>query len=144
VNSYKQILLPTDFSKPSEYAAARAVNLVQCYDSKLTVIHVVDYVPPGYAAAELPRSLASEELLVERAREHLKKWVEDNKLGDCQQIVKAGSPKGKIVSVARELKADLIVMGTHGEKGLARLLGSTTQAVMHDADCDVLAVRAKS
>jgi universal stress protein A len=144
VNSYKQILLPTDFSKPSEYAAARAVNLAQCYDSKLTVIHVVDYVPPGYAAAELPRSLASEELLVERARGHLEKWVEDNKLGDCQQIVKAGSPKGKIVSVARELKADLIVMGTHGEKGLARLLGSTTQAVMHDADCDVLAVRAKS
>jgi universal stress protein A len=144
VNSYKQILLSTDFSKPSEHAAARAVNLAKYYDAQLTVIHVVDYVPPGYAAAELPRSLASEELLVERARDHLKKWIEDNGLGDCQQVVKAGSPKSEIVSVARDSAVDLIVMGTHGEKGLARLLGSTTQAVMHDADCDVLAVRAKS
>ncbi len=144
MNSYKQILLPTDFSKPSEYAAQRAVNLANCYDSQLIVIHVVDYVPPGYAAACLPRSLASEGALVDRARDHLNKWIEDNGLGDCQQVVKAGSPKSEIVSVAHDTAVDLIVMGTHGEKGLARLLGSTTQAVMHDAECDVLAVRAKS
>lgn len=144
MNAYKQLLLSTDFSKPSEYAAARALNLAKCYESQLTVIHVVDYVPPGYAAAELPRSLASEDLLVERARGHLKKWVEENGLGDCRQVVKAGSPKRKIVSVAHDSAVDLIVMGTHGEKGLTRLLGSTTQAVMHDAECDVLAVRAKS
>lgn len=75
MNAYKQLLLSTDFSNPSEYAAARALNLAKCYESQLTVIHVVDYVPPGYAAAELPRSLASEDLLVERARGHLKKWV---------------------------------------------------------------------
>ncbi len=144
MNSYKQILLSTDFSKPSEIAAARAMNLAKCYDSQLIVIHVVDYVPPGYAAAELPRSLASEDLLVERARDHLKKWIDDNELGDCQQVVKAGSPKRAIVSVAHDSAVDLIVMGTHGEKGFARLLGSTTQAVMHDAECDVLAVRVKS
>ncbi len=143
VNSYKQILLPTDFSKPSEVAAARAVNLAKWYDSQLIVIHVVDYVPPGYAAAELPQSLASEDLLVERARDHLKKWTADHGLVDCQQIVKAGSPKGEIVAAAHNAAVDLIVMGTHGEKGLARLLGSTTQAVIHDAECDVLAVRAK-
>jgi universal stress protein A len=137
-------LLSTDFSKPSQHAAARALNLARCCDAKLTVIHVVDYVPPGYAAAELPRSLASEDLLVKRARAHLKTWIEENGLGDCRQIVKAGSPKREIVDVAHDLAADLIVMGTHGEKGLARLLGSTTQAVMHDAECDVLAVRAIS
>ncbi len=144
MNPYKQILLSTDFSKPSEHAAARAENLTKLYDSQLTVIHIVDYVPPGYAAAELPRSLASEDALVERAREHLKSWIEEVGLGDCKQVVKAGSPKAAIVSFARGSATDLIVMGTHGEKGLARLLGSTTQAVMHDAECDVLAVRAKS
>lgn len=120
------------------------MNLAQCYDSKVTVIHVVDYVPPGYAAAELPRSLASEDLLIKRARDHLTKWIEEIGLGECQQVVKAGSPKREIVDFARDSGADLIVIGTHGEKGLARLLGSTTQAVMHDAECDVLAVRATS
>lgn len=144
MNAYKQILLPTDFSTPSEQAAARAVELAKCYDSQLTVMHVVDYVPPGYAAAELPRSLASEDALLARARDHLKKWIENIELGDCQQVVKAGSPKGEIVSVAHDSAVDLIVMGTHGEKGWARLLGSTTQAVMNNAHCDVLAVRTKS
>lgn len=141
MNSYKQILLSTDFSKPSEYAAARAVDLARRYDSQFTVIHVVDYVPPGYAAAELPLSLASEDQLVARARDHLKRWTADHELGDCQQHVRAGSPKSEIVSFAHDSAVDLIVMGTHGEKGLTRLLGSTTQAVMHHAECDVLAVR---
>jgi len=139
---YKHILLPTDFSKPSEYAAARATTLAGHFNAKITVIHVVDYVPPSYAVPELPRALASEEALVERARNHLTDWIKDHDLQDCNQIVVAGSPKGNIVRTARDTAVDLIVMGTHGERGLARILGSTTQAVMHDADCDVLAVRA--
>ncbi len=144
MKSYKRILVPTDFSKPSETAAARALNLVKCFDAELTVIHIVDYVPPGYAAAELPRSLASEDALIDRASKYLADWMQNNGLAKSKHIIRTGSPKRRIVEAAKQSGTDLIVMGTHGERGLAKLLGSTTQAVMQDADCDVLAVRAQN
>lgn len=52
-----------------------------------------------------------------------------------------GSPKLEIVRVAEERQVDLIVVGSHGRHGLALLLGSTANGVLHHAKCDVLAVR---
>ena len=52
-----------------------------------------------------------------------------------------GSPKTEIVRVANEHKVDLIIVGSHGRHGLALLLGSTANGVLHHATCDVLAVR---
>jgi len=55
-----------------------------------------------------------------------------------------GAPKGVILSHAEGLHADLIVLGTHGHRGIGRLLGSTASAVVHSARCDVLTVRIDS
>jgi universal stress protein A len=52
-----------------------------------------------------------------------------------------GSPKIEIIRVAKENKVDLIVVGSHGRHGLALILGSTANGVLHHANCDVLAVR---
>ncbi len=142
MNSYNHILFPSDFSHASELAAARAKAVADCTGARLSVLHVVDYVLPRYGAAEVPGSYGSEEAVLGRARKHLKTWMDKNGLGDCKLLLKTGSAKSTIVQTAREVEADLIVMGTHGERGINRLLGSTTMAVMHDAGCDTLAVRA--
>lgn len=59
---------------------------------------------------------------------------------DCQWL-EMGSPKTEIIRVATENQVDLIVVGSHGRHGLALLLGSTANGVLHHAPCDVLAVR---
>ncbi len=58
-----------------------------------------------------------------------------------QQYLVWGIPKQEIIAFANEQQADLIVLGSHGRHGLALLLGSTVNAVLHHALCDVMAVR---
>jgi len=138
---YKHILVPTDFSQTSCLAAARAKGLAESLGAKITVLHVIDYFPPGHIAAELPASLASKDAVINRARKTLSEWVENHKLGDYKQQIEAGSPKSEIVTAANDLTVDLIVMGTHGQTGLSRLIGSTANSVIHHAECDVLTTR---
>ncbi len=136
---YKHILLPTDFSKPSEAAATRAMELAKACGAQVSVLTVVDYVPPGYIRVDLPD--ASAEDLAERARAALGDWVKRLGITAAKQWVELGPAKREIIKVAKKNRVDLIVMGSHGERGLGRLLGSTTNAVLHEAECDVLCVR---
>ena len=141
--TYQHILLATDLSAASDAAAERAKELVGFYKAKLTVINVVDYVPPAYVSVELPRELASEEYLVGRARGMLTEWLARHDLDGAQAQVAAGQPTHAIVDAAKAAAADLIVLGSHGAHGLDLLLGSTANGVLHRAPCDVLAVRAR-
>lgn len=139
---YKHILLPTDFSKPSEAAAMRAMELAKTCGAQLSVLTVVDYVPPGYIRVDMPD--ASAEDLGERARSALSDWVKRLGATAANQWVEVGPAKREIIKVAKENGVDLIVMGSHGERGLGRLLGSTTNAVLHEAECDVLSVHPRA
>ncbi len=143
MSSYQHILVPTDFSKPSEVAVTRAAELAKFYGARLSLIHVVDYAPPGYVAVDLPVAVSSAAKLVARAQEYLADWTQRLGLTVSAQWVEVGSPKTEIVRMAKENAVDLIVLGTHGERGLGRLLGSTTNAVQHEAPCDVLSVRTR-
>ena len=140
--NYNHILVPTDFSKPSEAAAARAAALAKACGAQLSVLHVVDYVLPGYIRVDVPE--ASERDLVERARAALADWVKRQGLTAANQWVAVGPAKRQILQTAQEKGIDLIVLGSHGERGLGRLLGSTTDAVIQEASCDALAVRTDS
>jgi universal stress protein A len=60
---------------------------------------------------------------------------------EAQTWLETGSPKQEIIRIAEENAVDLIVVGSHGRHGLALLLGSTANGVLHHANCDVLAVR---
>lgn len=140
MSNYKRLLLPTDATNASEPAAERARMLAELSGAELTVLHVVDYVPPQWVANELPEELATESALVDRARKHLAGWAKQAKLENCPKHVGVGSPKRVIVETARDMGADLVVMGTHGDRGLARIVGSTARGVLHDAPCDVLVV----
>lgn len=139
---YKHILVPTDFSKPSEAAAMRAMELAKACGAQVSVLTVVDYVPPGYIRVDMPD--ASTQDLAERARAALSDWVKRLGITAAKQWVEVGPAKREIIKVAEEKRVDLIVMGNQGERGLGKLLGSTTNAVLHEAECDVLSVRPRA
>ncbi|MDD1605656.1 MAG: universal stress protein [Methylococcaceae bacterium] len=140
---YKHILLAVDFFEQCETVINRAKELADRYQAKLSIIHVVDSLPitdAGYGA-DIPFNLDLTAELMEGARKRLAELAQKLAVTtDCQWL-EMGSPKTEIIRVAQENGVDLIVVGSHGRHGLALLLGSTANGVLHYAPCDVLAVR---
>ncbi len=79
--------------------------------------------------------------LLELADKRLQDLSEKYDVGDSERFVSQGSTKREILRIAEEQGVDLIVIGSHGREGIQLLLGSTANAVLHGAPCDVLAVR---
>lgn len=138
---YEHILVPTDFSEFSKHAAERALALSDVFDARLTVIHVVDYLPPSFISSQSEHLSAAQ--VVERATNYLAEWVQMAGLERAEQMVSSGPPGREIVAAAKAKGVDLIAIGTSGEGGMKRLLGSTTRAVIHDAPCDVLSIHSE-
>jgi universal stress protein A len=141
MQQYKNILVPVDFSKVSGYALKRAYDLVKMVEAKLTVLHVIDYVPPPYAAVEIPSIYASEELMIERAREHLEGLLKELEIDDCDVVVTPGKTRKVILKAVEDKNIDLVVMGTHGETIIGFTLGSVANGIVQNATCDVMVVR---
>jgi len=140
--AYQKILLALDLSTNTQVLCDKARHLAMCNHSKLGLIHVIEPLVMEYAYDALPMMPAGlEEEMVKRARREL------NRLGDNLGIpeelcwVELGGTKNEILRIAREHSFDLIVVGSHGRHGVALILGSTANAVLHSAPCDVLAVR---
>ncbi len=139
---WKRILAPVDFSPHTELALKRAIQLSRAHDASLTLLHAVellavyddfyDPVVPMNAEMELQLVASAEKRLAELAR---RLGVED---ADQQVIV--GTPKAVILNAIVAQRVDLVVIGSHGRKGLSRLLGSTTSAVANAAQCELLSV----
>jgi universal stress protein A len=77
----------------------------------------------------------------QQAEQSLKDIAKEHGISESRVYAKMGSPADEIHNMAKEIKADLIVIGTHGQSGLKLLLGSTANAVLHGVGCDVLAVK---
>jgi len=135
---YKHILVPTDFSDHSRRAAERALELGRIFDARLSVVHVVNYLPPTFVSAQSEHTSAAQ--IIEHATAYLAEWAGKAGLDSAEQLVTNGAAGKEIRATAEARNADLIVIGTSGEGGMKRLLGSTTRAVMHDAPCDVLSI----
>jgi universal stress protein A len=146
MKAYRNILLAIDFADHLKGVVDRAQSLMEQYQANLTVMHVVEYIPlsePVYGAI-LPLDIDLTEQLVQAARKRLHATTKRLNLPETALRVEVGSPKSEVIRVAEEIKADLIVLGSHGRHGIALLLGSTATAVLHHARCDVLAVRLKT
>jgi len=143
MENYKHILLAIDFYEHGEAVANRAKDLANKYQAKLSIIHVVDTLPitdAGYGA-DIPFNMDLTTELLAGAKKRLAKLAEKLGVTADRLWLEMGSPKTEIIRVAEENQADLIVVGSHGRHGLALLLGSTANGVLHHATCDVLAVR---
>jgi universal stress protein A len=141
--AYRQILLAADFSEHGEQVIRRAQELATKYEARLNVIHVVENVPIMDASYGpiVPFDVDLTDQMVNAARKRLAEIAERLAIPPECCCVEIGSPKVEIIRVARELQADLIVIGSHGRHGIGLLLGSTAASVVHHAECDVLAVR---
>jgi universal stress protein A len=140
---YKHILLAVDFFEHDAEVSNRAKDLADRYQAKLSIIHVVDNMPitdSGYGL-DLPFDLDLAAELMAAAKNKVAKLAEQLSISDDRTYLEMGSPKQEIIRVANENNVDLIVVGSHGRHGLALLLGSTANAILHHAKCDVLAVR---
>jgi universal stress protein A len=144
MEGYKHILLAVDFGQVG-VVADRAKTLADTYKATLSLIHVVDSMPipdTGYGLdTALDVDLTSE--MIAAAKKQLSGLGQKLGVVEDRIWVELGSPKLEITRVAEENKVDLIMVGSHGRHGLALLLGSTSNGVLHHAKCDVLAVRLK-
>lgn len=141
MGEYKKILLVVDLSEDSRVIGERAKVVAKCYQSEITLLHVVEYVPVEPMGEALLPTVQIESELVDRARTRLSELAQQLALSQCQQLVETGSIKTEIVRAAQRLGSNLIVLGSRERHGLAILLNFTEDTVLHAAPCDVLAVR---
>lgn len=138
---YKHILLATDFSPESKAVVKRAQALQTNNQCKLSIIHVLEPISIAYGG-EFPVDLGDlHKELEKQAKEKLSALSEELKVNVDEQHLEVGITEKEIIRVAEDSDIDLIVLGSHGRHGISLLLGSTANAVLHHAKCDVLAVR---
>lgn len=136
---YKNILFATDLTEDTEYLIEKVRSMRGLINAKLSLIHVVEPLP-GYSYAYLGIEDIEGQLIAE-ARLSIEKLGEVLKVDKNDQYVEVGPTKTKILKTAEDVGADLIICGSHGRHGLSLLLGSTANAILHGAKCDVLTVR---
>lgn len=136
---YKHILFATDLTDETEYVIEKVRAIRGYTGAKLSVIHVVEPLP-GYSYAYLGIE-DIEGQLIQEARQSIEKLGAKLNIAKSDQFVEVGPTKTKILNIADDVGADLIVCGSHGRHGLSLLLGSTANAILHGAKCDVLTVR---
>lgn len=140
---YQHILLAVDFFEQDNVVVDKANELANLYQAKLSLIHVVDAapVPDAGFGGEVPYSFDLATELMDMAKVKLTKLAAQLAIPQEAIWLETGSAKLEIIRVAQEQNVDLIVVGSHGRHGLALLLGSTANSILHHAQCDVLAVR---
>jgi nucleotide-binding universal stress UspA family protein len=146
---YRKILVPTDGSRLSDRAVKEAARLAQILNAKLVLFHALPNVQqPIYSeggSAMLLSAQRARKAAVSRARRILAtaaKKAEAAGVPTSRDYATGFSPHDAIVAAAQKHHCDLIVMASHGRRGLSRyLLGSETQAVLPRAKVPVLVVR---
>jgi len=139
------VLVATDFSKSSEAALAYGRELARTFGAKLIVLHAADNIVARYSfeGAALPPDVQVDyEASVRIRLDSVLEDVDYRELGAKTVLRTSNSPADAIVEYAKEVGADVIVVGTHGRRALARmLLGSVAERVVRLAPCPVLTVR---
>lgn len=141
MSDYRRILLAVDLTEESNRVAVRATSLARIYDAELHIVHVIEPLSLAYGG-DIPMDLSSvQEQIHDQAKSHLAEFAATLGIPVDWQYLIFGRPESEIQRVADAKEADVIVVGSHGRHGLALLLGSTANGVLHGATCDVLAVR---
>lgn len=145
INPYGHILVALDFSSHSELTLQRTMQIVKQYDAKLTILHVLEHksnYDRSYELMTIPdQSFDMDEVIFSDAEKRLSDIKKNIDRENVHTDVLWGRAKSTILSYAEAQQVDLIIIGSHGSHGLARLLGSTANDVINNARSDVLVVR---
>jgi len=109
--------------------------------SHLSVIHAVEHINAYGVAQAYPAVIDLEGEMLAEAQKQLSDLSKKFDIPAKQQFVEVGSPKVVILDKMKQLKIDLIIMGSHGRHGIGILFGSTASAVIHHLACDALIVK---
>lgn len=141
---FHKLLIAVDDDPIAAHAAEVGMDLARSLNAQMALIHAID--PSLIFAPET--GVAADELSL-RAGQDAARMMADFRarlpIGtQALQFIPQGFPGSEIIKAAREWEADLIVIGSHGRRGITRaLVGSVAEAVMREAPCPVLVVRAK-
>ena len=139
----KSLLVPTDFSAPAAAALDYAVELAEATGAKIYLMHAFQLPIVGFpdgamvASAELASRItdAAQKSLADAASALAGRKVE------IVTLLEQGDPRELVLAKAVDLGVDMIVMGTHGRRGIARaLIGSVTEGIVRTAPVPVLTV----
>ncbi|WP_339723239.1 universal stress protein [uncultured Paraglaciecola sp.] len=139
MQNYQNILVPLDIYSDHKIVLERALTLAQ-KPSQLNLVYVTfphvyfESYGVGVGADYVNDNQKN-------AKETLLKLAKKHHIPESQIHAPIGSPVDEIHQLSERIKADLIVLGTHGQSGLKLLLGSTANGVLHGVKCDVLAIK---
>ncbi len=144
--SFKKILVPVDFGDSSKEALVYALGLAKQYGAELTLLHTWEVPVYGYGAMEFSAidmltpiqgaaTAQLDALVAEVKREH----------AETKGMLARGVPWREVLTFIEESKPDLVVMGTHGRRGVGRaILGSVAEKIVRMSPVPVLTVRSKT
>lgn len=135
-----RIVVPIDFMKSTDKLVDYAVLMAEKLSAVIHFVHVVSF-PAGDAMVGAPFATEYEGKILTNAQTRMLDLIEDNKEKNpnCNGEVVVGDPVDKIVEIAGAKDSNLIIIGTHGAKGLEKiLLGSVAERVLKRAHCPVL------
>ena len=146
---YKHILFAAEISETNHFIKNKVKKLHQLTQGKLSVIHVVEPIPSAYYGGVYgaipgldPNDyLGTTKIIEDRAKEVLQPLLKSLNITELDLHIPVGHISDEILAFAKNQNVDLIITGSHGKHGLQLLLGSTANAILHGAKCDVLAVR---
>lgn len=140
--NYNHVLLATNLSTQSHLIAQQAREIADQSQANLSMIHVLEHSPVTYGGEfTVPIDIDLEQSLQQHAESALEQLGTEFKVAKENQHIATGSVKLAVIDLANEIKADLIIVGTHGHHGIDLLLGSRANAILHLAKCDVWVIR---
>ncbi len=144
----KTILVPTDFSESSDRALEKAVDMAEKYNAKVILLHVIDEKVQQCAADYCLKDEDVGKLEEETTRRSTQRLVDEatalkgSRHVEIDYDLKTGTPAEVILSEQLRTGTDLIIIGTHGKKGIMKhLIGSVTDKVVRAAKSPVMVVR---
>ncbi len=145
MKAYQHILLTTDFSKFSEQVAKKAINLAGHFNAKITLLHVIEHfaedMPAGLVA---PGDVDPAKYVIDQNRSQIEEFIKSIPHFNAIPMVSFSmqGAEDEIIKVAREIKADLIIIGAYGVNGVPVIPRLNADLVKQKTECDVLMVHA--
>jgi universal stress protein A len=143
MSDYRQLLVAVDLSDQSRAIASKSVELARQWQAQLRLLHVIEFVPVEPMSDALVPVVQIDDRVIARAREQMQALSTALGIPGENCRVATGNVKAEILRQARELGADLIVLGCRERHGLSILVNLTEDTVLHGAPCDVLAMRVR-